>query len=163
MNAKDVLKMQMNMGLHVLKTYLSDLSDADLLQRPGKGCNHLAWQLGHLISSEAQLRTAICPGSEVALPAGFAERHSRQAIGVDDPAQFQSKQQYLDLYDQQRAATLAALDQLPDADLDRPAPESFRKMFPTVGALFGLIASHPLMHAGQVVALRRQLDKPVLI
>lgn len=74
MNAKDVIKMQMDVALHVLKTYVSDLSDADLLLRPGKGCNHLAWQIGHLIA-----------------------------------------------------------------------------------------ASHPMMHAGQFVTVRRQLDKPVLI
>ena len=28
----------------VLDRYIEDLDDADLLVRPGKGCNHLAWQ-----------------------------------------------------------------------------------------------------------------------
>jgi hypothetical protein len=155
--------MQMDMGLTVLKTYVSDLSDSDLLLRPGKGCNHLAWQIGHLIAAENELLSDCCPGSAAALPAGFAQRHSKETIGVDDPAKFFSKQQYLDLYDQQRAATQAALDKLSEADLDRPGPEKFRNMFPTVGSIFALIASHPLMHAGQFVSIRRQLDKPVLI
>ena len=82
---------------------------------------------------------------------------------MDDPAKFLNKQQYLDLFDKQRAATKAALDKLNDTDLDRPSPERLQKMFPTVGAVFGLIASHPLMHAGQFVTIRRQLGKPVLI
>jgi hypothetical protein len=144
MNAKDVIRSQMGMGLTVLKTYVSDLSDADLLLRPAKGCNHLAWQIGHLIAAESQLLAGVCPGASSALPAGFAERHSKQTTGVDDPASFQTKQQYLDLFDQQRAATLAALDKLPEADLERPAPEHLRKMF-------------------QFVVVRRQLGKPVLI
>jgi hypothetical protein len=163
MNAKDVLKMQMDMGLMVLKTYVGDLSDADLLLRPGPGCNHLAWQLGHLVSSEAYLLNTVCPGAAAELPAGFAEGHTKETVGVDDPAKFQSKQQYLDLFDRQRAATLAALEKLPEGDLERPSPPAFVKRFPTVGALLGLIASHPLMHAGQFVAVRRRLGKPVLI
>jgi hypothetical protein len=163
MTAKDVLKMQMDMGLTVLKTYISDWSDRELLLRPGKGCNHGAWQIGHLIAAEADLLNSVCPGAAASLPVGFVERHSKETAGVDDPAKFLSKQQYLDLYDKQRAATQAALDKLPDADLDRPSPEKLRKMFPTVGSIFGLIAGHPLMHAGQFVAVRRQLGKPVLI
>jgi hypothetical protein len=163
MNAKDVLKMQMDTGLTVLKTYISDFSDRELLERPCKGCNHVAWQVGHLIAAEADLLNAVCPGAAVPLPADFVDRHSKETTGVDDPAKFLSKQQYLDLFDKQRAATKAALATLPEADLDRPSPEKYRRMFPTVGSIFGLIAGHPLMHAGQFVTVRRQLGKPVLI
>jgi hypothetical protein len=163
MNAKDVLKMQMDLGLTVLKTYVSDLDDADLLRRPGTGCNHLAWQIGHLINSEAQLLNGVCPGAAAELPAGFAAAYTKETINVDDASKFLGKQQYVELYEKQREATKAALDKLSEADLDRPSPESFRKRFPTVGAIFGLIASHPLMHAGQFVTVRRQLGKPVLI
>ncbi len=163
MTAKDVLNMQMDVGLTVLKTYISDWSDQEMLMRPGKGCNHAAWQIGHLIAAEADLLNSVCPGASVLLPAGFVDRHSKETIGVDDPAKFLSKEQYLELFEKQRAATKAALATLPDADLDRPSPEKFRKMFPTVGAIFGLIAGHPLMHAGQFVSVRRQLGKPVLI
>ena len=62
-----------------------------------------------------------------------------------------------------RAATLAALEEMPDADLDAPSPESFREYFPTVGQMFTLIGTHPMMHAGQFVVVRRQLGKPVLL
>lgn len=163
MNAKDVLKMQMDLGLFVLKQYISDLSDADLMRRPGKGSNHLAWQIGHLISSEAGLAKAVSPDAESVLPAGFAEQHSKEMVGNDDAAKFRSKQEYVDLFDRQRAATLAALEKLSEADLDRPSPENLRKRFPTVGHVLGLIAAHPLMHAGQFVTIRRELGKPVLI
>ena len=162
MNAKDMLQIQMDLGLFVLKTYVSDLSDADLLLRPAPGCNQLAWQLGHLIHSEAQLLESVCPGASAPLPPGFAEQHARE-VAQNDGSQFLSRQEYVDLYDQQRAATKAALAKLSEADLDKPSPEHLRKRFPTVGALMNLIGAHPLMHAGQFVAVRRTLGKPVLI
>lgn len=162
MNAKDVLKASMDLGEMVMKSYVGDLSDADLLQRPGTGCNHLAWQLGHLINSERQLRLMVCPNSDCPLPDGFAEAHSKENATSDDAAKFLSKDRYLELYDQQRAATKAALDGLSDSDLSLPGPEKF-KMCPTVGHVFNLIASHVTMHVGQFVPVRRRLDKPVVI
>ncbi len=163
MNANDAIKSSMHMGLFVLDKYLSDLSDADLLRRPAPGCNHLAWQLGHLISSESGLVNMVCPGQGGELPAGFREAHSKENTGSDDAAQFKSKQEYLDLYKQVRAKTVAALDALPDEALGAPGPENFRNVFPRVLDLFNLIATHPLMHAGQFVVVRRQLGKPIVI
>ena len=163
MNAKDAIRANMDMGLLVLTTYVSDLGDADLLRRPAPGCNHLAWQLGHLISSESNLVNAVCPGKGGALPAGFVEQHAKESCASDDPAGFRTKQEYLDAFQQVRAATIQALEQLPEAELDAPSPEGFRKRFPTVASIFTLIAGHPLMHAGQFVVVRRQLGKPVLI
>lgn len=163
MNAKDSIKGTMEMSLNILKTYFSDLTDAELLRRPGPGCNQLAWQLGHLISSEAGLLSMIMPEAAPELPAGFAENHSKATIGSDDPSKFCTKQQYSELLDKVHAASVAALDKLPDADLDKPGPEKMRRMCPTVGAFFGLIATHPLMHAGQFVPVRRALGKPILI
>jgi uncharacterized damage-inducible protein DinB len=163
MNTKAAIRANMDLGLMVLNTYISDLSDADLLRRPGPGCNHLAWQLGHLINSEAFLLNMVCPGQAATLPEGFAAQHAKEASASDDPAKFRTKQEYVDLFQRVRASTLAALEKLSDADLDRPSPESFRERFPTVGHMLTLIASHPTMHAGQFVVVRRLLGKPVLI
>ncbi len=163
MNAKDSIRGTMDMCLHVLKTYIGDMTDAELMRRPGPGCQHLAWQLGHLISSEAHLLSAVCPGAAAELPAGFAEQHSKEMKDSDDASKFCTKQQYLDLFDKTRAATLAALETLPEARLDEPGPESMRSYCPTVGALFGMIGTHPMMHAGQFVPVRRALGKPVVI
>lgn len=162
MNAKDVLKAQMDLGDYILKAYLADLSDADLMTRPTKGSNHLAWQIGHLINSEKHLLEMVCPGTGAALPDGFADQHGKETTGNDDSAKFFTKAKYLELFDLQRAATKAALDKLPDADLDKPGPPSF-KMCPTVGLVFNLISGHVTMHSGQFAATRRVLGKPVVI
>ena len=163
MQGKDVLKQTLNMSAFVLKTYVGDLSDAELMTRPGPGCNHIAWQLGHLIASECGLMESIRPGSAPELPAGFKEQHGKEAAGSDDPSKFLTKQQYLDLTDKVHAATVALIDAYPEADFALPAPERMRNFFPTMGAMFILIATHPLMHAGQFVPVRRALGKPVVI
>jgi len=163
MNAKDAISNAMDLGYTVLKSYFSDMTDADLMRRPGPGCNHLAWQLGHLITSEAGLVNQVCPGAGPALPEGFAAAHGKDKAGSDDASKFYTKQQYIDLLDQVRAASVAALKDLPEADLDKPGPEGMRRLCPTIGSFFNLIATHPMMHAGQFVPVRRALGKPILI
>jgi hypothetical protein len=133
MNTKEAIRATMGVSSMVMNKYLEDLSDADLMKRPGPGCNHIAWQLGHLISSEAQLLAMAAPGTTVELPAGFAEKHTKEKTGDDNPANFCTKQQYLDEFEKVHAATFAVIDALSDADLDKQAPENFRSMFPTVG------------------------------
>ncbi|MCP4191259.1 MAG: DinB family protein [Planctomycetaceae bacterium] len=163
MNTKEALRATMDMSLHVLDTYISDLSDADLMARPSKDSNHLAWQLGHLINAEVSLLESVCPGQGAVLPDGFAERHSKETCASDDASSFLTKQEYTDLYQKVRASTLVALEELPDADLDLPSPEWIREKFPSVGHLFALIGCHPMMHVGQFAIVRRELGKPVLI
>lgn len=163
MHSKDVLRTTMEMSWTVLGQYISDLNDADLMRRPGPNCNHLAWQLGHLITAEAGLLNGVCPGAAPQLPAGFEQQHSKETVGIDDPSKFCTKQQYTDLIKKVKDASLAALEKLSDADLDKPGPERLREHFPTIGANFCLIATHPMMHAGQFVPVRRALGKPIVM
>lgn len=162
MKTKDAIRAAMDVSTMVFRGYLSDLEDSELMRRPGKGCNHLAWQCGHLIVSENSMLEGICPGKGIELPEGFSEAHSKDNAESDDAASFLTKDQYLTMMDTVRAATLSALDELPAEQLDAESPEHFRKHFPTVGHVLILIATHSLMHAGQIVPLRRELDKPVM-
>ena len=74
MNAKDAIRSSAGVSMMVLKSYISDLEDADLLKRPTTGCNHIAYQLGHLIVSEVELLEMAAPGEGAELPEGFADR-----------------------------------------------------------------------------------------
>jgi hypothetical protein len=116
-----------------------------------------------LIAAEAQLLQSIVPEASIELPEGFAAKHSKDQKENDNPADFCSKQEYLDLFEKVHGVTQAEVGKLSDADLDQPAPEAFRSMFPTVGHIVILIATHGLMHAGQFVPVRRKLGKPVVI
>jgi hypothetical protein len=163
MNAKDVLRHALKANHDILTNYLSDLSDADLLVRPAPGANHIAWQLGHLITTEGRAFPPNIPGAQATeLPAGFAEQHSKETAASDSTKGWGTRAEYLALFGKVRAATLAALDQLPEADLDKPITGRIARLAPTVGALFLLAANHEMMHAGQFTVTRRKLGKPVL-
>ncbi|MFK7821285.1 MAG: DinB family protein, partial [Planctomycetaceae bacterium] len=163
MNTFDTLKTTFGTTDMVLTSYVSDLSDDDLMSRPGAGCNHIAWQLGHLISSESNLLNMIKEGSGMELPDGFAEKHSKETTGSDDATQFCSKDEYLELYSKTRANSLAVLEGLSADEMNAPAPDEFKNFCPTMGAVAVLVATHPMMHVGQFVPVRRALDKPILI
>ena len=70
MNTPATISATMDLSRMVMKKYVEDLTDAELLRRPGPGCNHVAWQLGHLIASECGLLESIHPGAAPTLPAG---------------------------------------------------------------------------------------------
>jgi hypothetical protein len=158
-SAKDVFKMTMGLTDMVMNSYLGDLSDAELTIRPVEGMNPIAWQLGHLIMSERRMIETVKPGSSPELPAGFEEAHSKEALELEKPA-YLSKSAYLDLMKKQREATLAVIAATADSDLDKETGISYA---PTYAALFNMIGLHPMMHAGQFVAVRRMLKKPVTI
>jgi hypothetical protein len=162
MNAKDAIRKTLDMSDNVINAYISDLTDADLLIRPVPGMNPIAWQLGHLISSERRMVDLVQPGSSPPLPEGFEERHNREGTQSDDTTGFASLATYQELWKAQRAATRAVIDSFPEADLDRTDPK-LPTFAPTFGALLNMTGLHALMHAGQFVAVRRFVNKPILI
>jgi hypothetical protein len=163
MSPKDLIRLNLAASERFINTYLADLSDADLLVRPVPGMNHIAWQLGHLIAAERIFVEKIRPGACPPLPEGFAEAHNKQAASSDDPAQFLSREKYQEVWKAQRDATMSVLEGLPEAELDRTDPEKFPPFAPNVAALLAMCSTHPLMHCGQFVAVRRKLGKPVTI
>lgn len=163
MNATAAIRTALNANHQVLKMYLADLSDADLLVRPTAGANHIAWQLGHLIVSETKGFLPFIPGATVPeLPSGFAEKHTKDTAAAEPAVGFCSKAEYLDLYDRVRSATLAALEKLSEADLDLPNTGPLKGFAPTVGSLLLMAGNHEMMHAGQFSVVRRKLGKSVL-
>jgi len=155
--ASAVIKQAIALGDYCASAYLADLSDADILVRPIEGANHIAWQLGHLIGSENMMLNNVCPDSMPELPAGFAEKHTTETSQSDNPSDFLTKDEYLKISAEQRAATLAILEGLSDEDLAKPTPEAMQEYAPTVGDAICMQGSHWLMHSGQWVIVRRKL------
>jgi hypothetical protein len=160
-HAKDAIETALTSTQGMLNMYLSDLGDADLVVRPVPAANHIAWQLGHLITSECELGRAI-GGTYPELPAGFAQQHNPKNSGMEPPKGFATKADYLNLFNKVREATLAHLANMSDRDLDKPTTGDMAKYAPTFGATLLLISSHDLMHAGQFTVVRRKLSKPIL-
>lgn len=163
MTGKDAIRAALEGTQAIVKMYVADLSDADLFARPVPAANHIAWQLGHLISADPFLiRSELPDAAYPELPAGFAEAYGAEGAKKDGPDGFLTKDEYLRLLDDVRNATIAALDRLTDADLDRPSTGRMAQFAPTLGRLFLLASNHTLMHAGQFTVARRALGKPVL-
>src|SRR5262249_13555501 len=96
MNAKDAIRYALQSTQHMLPMYLEDLSDADLLVRPVPNANHIAWQLGQMISAEVKLLATAIPGAKFPeLPSGFAERYTKETSKDDNPKNFLTKKEYL--------------------------------------------------------------------
>lgn len=162
MNTASAIATTLRGSMRIVKKYIEDFSAEEMSERPAEGCHPVAWQLGHLISSQAFLLNLVCPEANPGLPEGF---HEQYAKGTDEnPNQtYQTAQEYIELFDRVNQAVEAELAKLSDEDLDRPAPEKFRERFPSIGHLYILMATHPLMHAGQFVPVRRKLGKPIVV
>jgi len=163
MKATDVIRTALTSTKNLLEQYVSDLSDADLLVRPVPGANTIAWQLGHLIAAEPYLvRQALPEAAYPELPAGFDQAYGKEGAAADVPRGVLTRAQYVELFNKCRAATLAAVAKLSDADLDRPTQGNMARFAPTLGEMLVLVANHVMMHAGQFTVVRRKLGKPVL-
>src|SRR5438874_2334680 len=108
MTGHDAIRFAFKTARNLTHLLTEDLSDADLLVRPVPGANHIAWQLGHLISSEHKMIETAFPGSMPKLPAGFVEKHTPETSASDSPEAFLSKSAYLSCYEEQRSGTLKA-------------------------------------------------------
>jgi hypothetical protein len=83
MGPKDVIRKTLEMSDYILKSYVKDLSDAELRLIPVEGMHPIALQLGHLISAEKRLLDMVKPDAAPSLPDGFKEAHDIK-VCVDD-------------------------------------------------------------------------------
>ena len=163
MNGIEVIRASLAGTQFMLKWFLEDFTDADLLVRPVPNANHAAWQIGNVIGGDIHIVKEQLPEAYFPeLPPGFLETHGPAGTRNNGPDGFLTKAEYFALLDKVRAATIAALDSLTDADLDRPTTGKMAEFAPTLGRLFLMVSDHTLMHAGQFSVIRRHLDKPVL-
>lgn len=163
MNGIQAIKSALEGTRFVLKMYVEDMSDADLFVRPVPEANHAAWQIGQVVVGDVMLVKEQLPDAAFPeLPPGSLELYGKEGAKKDGPEGFLSKAEYLALFDSVRSATVAALESLTDADLDRPCTGKMASFAPTLGHLFLLVSNHTLMHAGQFTVIRRKLGKPVL-
>ena len=162
MQAKDVIKLALKSNQDILNMFLADLSDQDLTVRPAPTANNIAWQLGHLITSEVGMGAVVAGARYPELPAGMKEAYNSKTAGATPPSGFLKKAEYLELFNKVRSATIATVERMTDADFDKPTTGSMAQWAPTVGALLLLTANHTMMHAGQFTVVRRVLNKPIL-
>jgi hypothetical protein len=162
MNAPELLKANTRMGVFVVELYLKDLNEDDLFVRPHPRANHVAWQLGHVISSTQKLLIAL-NHQPPTLPQTFEQRHAKEMAASDERDVFSVKAEYLSLLHAQRDSIIGWLEQCTESDLNGPAPDSMKSYAPTIGAAILSFGNHLLMHSGQIAVLRKILGKPVVM
>jgi hypothetical protein len=159
MNFKDSIRSSLRISDFLVQGYLADITPDEMMLRPVPEANHIAWQLGHLISAERHLVEAAAPNSMPALPDGFAERHRRDGTASDNQSEYLSKDEYIRLAKEVRAGTLQVLDRFSDADFDKPVTARVPPFVLCAGDCFATIGPHWSLHAGQWVVIRRKLGR----
>jgi hypothetical protein len=162
MQAKEALKLGLTSTRDLIAWYVGDLSDHDLTIRPVPNANNVAWQLGHLIEGEFHLGSDLPGALYPELPASIKGKYDKTSASGQPSGGYLSKNAYMEIFNQARLATLANVDKLSDADLDKANTGGMAKFAPRYADLIVLMANHTLMHAGQFTVLRRALGKPVL-
>lgn len=91
MDSREAIKVSIGTADFVAMSYIADLTDQDLMLRPHPGCNHINWQIGHLVAAEHNLINQVVPGAMPALPAGFADKYTKETATSDDSTKFALK------------------------------------------------------------------------
>jgi hypothetical protein len=162
MQAKDALKLGLTSTQHLVNWYLEDFTDQELTVRPVPNANNAAWQLGHVIEGEVGMGGALPGATYPELPGSIKGQYDTKTASSPPAAGYLTKKQYLELFNKVRAASIANVDRISDADLEKPCPAAMAKYAPRMADLIVLLANHALMHAGQFSVIRRALKKPIL-
>jgi len=159
MNSKDAIRISIETADMLARAYLDDLTEVEMMHRPHERCNHIKWQLGHLILSDNEMINGCCSGAIPNLPSDFKSRYARDKSASDQRHDFHDKVDLIKLFEAQREAILKKLNELSEQELDAAAPDTIAEYAPTVGAAFAMLAIHATMHAGQWIVIRRQLGR----
>jgi len=140
----------------------ADFTEAEAFRGSEWNVNHLVWLLGHMSVSQRRLILWFTRGEDI-VPAGWGP-----LFGIGSSPQ--PREAYPSL-----AETRVALDEghvrcmevvrsFSDADLDRPTEHELAPLpfFKTWGDMLRQCALHESQHCGQILTLRKLLNKPTL-
>jgi hypothetical protein len=163
MKTVDFIRMGLEFGGTRVLELIDDVKDQPFTFPTPKGGNHPLWILGHLAWAEGFLL-------QVMLDRPNPLAHWKELFGpgsepTADATRYPSFEEARKLFLEQRAKTLSLLNELTDADLDRPSkgcPPDFVPVLGTYGQCFLMLVLHPQMHRGQVTDARRALGRKPL-
>ncbi len=164
MNIVELLADRMDTARNWTLDLLEDIEEARWFAAPAPGVQHIAWQVGHLGSSQVALIHARCCGKspDDCLPAGFREKFGRGSKPVPDGTAYPSIESIRGTFDRVHAETLELIRSF-DADrLDEPATGEPHPMFKTKGECIATTISHETFHAGQIALTRRIFGKAAI-
>ena len=130
------------------------------------GCpSNVAWQVGHLATAEARLVLLRACGRDAeaeGLPAAYIPLFLRTMVVEPDPAKYPSAQEIRAVFDRIHEASLRALKDLSDNDLDAVVEGAQHRFCRTRFDFLRWCSHHEFLHTGQIGLIRRMLGhKPV--
>ena len=164
MKTTDFIRLSLESSSGWALSLIRDMKDSPLTQPTPRGGNHPLWVLGHITFSESTLLDSFILGKSNRFPE-WEGVFSMGSTPSTDASQYPSYDELMGKFEEMRSATLAHLDTLSDADLEKPsqAPEEFGPGFGTVAGCFAAMSTHVGFHAGQVADARRAAGKDPLM
>lgn len=159
MSPKDIVLNQYASVQWLYEKAVTELGEADCRFQPFDGACHVNWILAHLAVSEDGMIAQI-----TGQPKRYSEQLHKAYSGgsvcrADDGM---TRAEAWKMYTDSAKLTVEFVKSFPESRYDEPAPESMRQMFPTIGAVVGLLGAHPYWHFGQVTYNRRAMKKPMI-
>jgi hypothetical protein len=147
--------------LRYLQALLADVTDEQMVLRPGGNMNHPAWIIGH-VSMYHPVTLQLLAGEPVDDPKddpmfGFAGHGP-----LDDLSAYGGKQAIRDRFAEGHERVAQALLAATSADFSRrPTLERWAKVYPTVEFMLpDLLLHHESLHIGQISLWRRAAGLP---
>ncbi|NOY43435.1 MAG: DinB family protein [Planctomycetes bacterium] len=164
MKATDYIKTEMGMSMAWVSGLMADIADVPLTAPTPNGGNHPWWTIGHLVYSESNILRCYVLGEENPL----VEWKDIFGIGSQpsaDGAGYPPMSELLEKFESVRAETLAYVDSITDADLDKAshAPEESAEYFGTIGKCLAILTTHLAFHGGQIADARRAAGRGILV
>ena len=161
--AIDVILTQLGTGQFLMDKFTADFSDEEYFKIPVEGSNHAAWILGHIAVSEDSM-AATAAGIDKKIPDSTYELFKGGSKCVADASKYPSRKEIDELFKTSRARTIEALNSSDASTWDGPPPEGYPKeVFPTMGAIWGMLGTHQFWHIGQLTVCRAVLKKPQVL
>jgi len=163
MKTIDYIRQEMAMSKGWIGGLMADMQDAPLTVPTPQGGNHPLWIVGHLAYSESNILNCYILGKDSPL----AEWKDVFGIGsqpTSDATAYPAYEEVLATFEAVRADTLAYLETIADADLDKPshAPEDRKDYFGTIGQCLTVMTTHLAFHGGQLADTRRAAGRDIL-
>jgi len=162
MGPREVIKSQIGTAEYLVEKFTGDLGDDDFLHQLPEGGQTVTWILGHLACTEDWTLHHLT-GEPYQIAEDLHGKFKGGSTVETDPSANPSRTEIEGIYREQRARTLAALEQSDESEWDNAAPEGLPEVFPTVGSLWGMTATHVFWHVGQITVIRRLLGKPPIM
>ena len=162
-SAKDIILAQLKMGEGLIGMFTADLSDQEYFRPAADGTNHAAWILGHLACTEDWAVSALT-GVDNRIPDSTRDLYRGSSKCLPDATKYASRKEIDEMFSTARARTIEALNHADEARWEDVSLDAFPKpFFATVGAVWGIQATHQFWHIGQLTTCRAAMKKkPVL-